>query len=58
MRRIMNIVPDKGSRLMLGLLPVGLVILLYVLMSNERLAGNPDDKLMPSLASMGDAVVR
>jgi NitT/TauT family transport system permease protein len=58
MRRIMNITPARGSRLALGLLPIGLVILLYVLMSNERLAGNPDDKLMPSLTSMADAVVR
>ena len=58
MRRIMNVAPDKASRLMLGLLPVGLVILLYILMSNERLLLNPDDKLMPSVASMANAVVR
>jgi NitT/TauT family transport system permease protein len=58
MRRIMNVAPDKASRLLLGLLPVGLVILIYVLMSNERLMLNPDDKLMPSLSSMGSAVAR
>jgi NitT/TauT family transport system permease protein len=58
MRRLMNIVPDRGSRFMLGILPVGLVILLYVLMSNERLLVNPADKLMPSLSAMGEAVAR
>ena len=58
MRRIMNVAPDKASRFLLGLLPVGLVILIYVLMSNERLLLNPDDKLMPSVASMANAVVR
>ena len=58
MRRLMNIVPDRSSRLMLGVLPVGLVILLYVLMSNERLLANPADKLMPSLSAMADAVTR
>lgn len=58
MRRLMNIVPDRGSRFMLGILPVGLVIFLYVLMSNERHVVNPDDKLMPSLSAMADAVTR
>ena len=58
MRRIMNVNPDRVTRLMLGLVPIGLVILLYVTMSHERLALNPADKLMPSLASMGDALVR
>lgn len=58
MRRIMNVVPDRGSRFLLGILPLGLVILLYVLMSNERLLANPGDKLMPSLSAMADAVAR
>ena len=58
MRRIMNVNPDRVTKLVLGLLPIGLVILLYVAMSHERLALNPADKLMPSLASMGDAIVR
>ena len=58
MRRIMNVNPDRVTKLVLGLLPIGLVILMYVAMSHERLALNPADKLMPSLASMGDAIVR
>ncbi len=58
MRRIMNVNPDRVTKLVLGLVPIGLVILLYVMMSHERLALNPADKLMPSLASMGDAIVR
>jgi NitT/TauT family transport system permease protein len=40
---------------MLGLLPFVLLLALYVFGSNARLAVNPDDKLLPSLGSIGRA---
>lgn len=58
MRRMMNIVPGRGGRLMLGLLPFVLVALLYVAGSAERRAVNPDDKLLPPVSEMAAAVNR
>ncbi|MGQ9368713.1 ABC transporter permease [Azospirillum sp. ST 5-10] len=58
MRRIMNRRPDRLGVLLLGALPFLIVAALYVTGSAVRLADNPNDKLLPSLASLGDAVAR
>ncbi|WP_315744253.1 MULTISPECIES: ABC transporter permease [unclassified Bradyrhizobium] len=52
MPRAMNIVPGRGSRLLLALLPFLLIALIYVIGSAERRAANPDDKLLPPVAEM------
>ena len=44
--------------LLLGALPFMLVAAVYLVASHERLADNPHDKLLPSLAQMADAVGR
>ena len=49
--------PDWLRRL-LGLLPFLLLLAIYLLASHFRLADNPDDKLLPSLGQMYDAIVR
>lgn len=41
---------------MLSVLPFFLVLALYLVASDIRLAENPSDKLMPSLSTMGDAI--
>jgi NitT/TauT family transport system permease protein len=54
----MNIAPGRGSRVLLGLLPFALIVLVYVVGSAERRSVNPDDKLLPPVIEMVDAVKR
>lgn len=56
MRRLINQVPGRGSRLLLGALPFLLLLGVYLFASDARLAANPGDKLLPSFASFGDAI--
>jgi NitT/TauT family transport system permease protein len=56
MRRLVNQHPGRLGLVLLGLLPFALLLALYVMGSNARLAVNPDDKLLPSLASIGSAL--
>ena len=56
--RLINVRPDRGTALFLAVLPFALVVLAYILGSAERLAENPDDKLLPSLPSLGNAIVK
>lgn len=44
--------------LLLGLLPFALVVAAYLFASHQRLAENPQDKLLPSFGQMTDAVAR
>jgi NitT/TauT family transport system permease protein len=55
-RRLINQQPGRGERLGLGLLPFLLLLLVYVIASQLRLAENPEDKLLPSFASMGETI--
>ncbi|WP_315722514.1 MULTISPECIES: ABC transporter permease [unclassified Bradyrhizobium] len=52
MPRAMNVVPNRGSRLLLALLPFLLIALIYVIGSAQRRADNPDDKLLPPVSEM------
>ncbi len=54
----MNIVPGRGSRIMLALLPFILIAIVYVIGSAERRAANPDDKLLPPISEMAATVER
>lgn len=56
--RLINRHPDRGSRLLLILLPLALVLLVYFSSSATRLAENPNDKLLPSAGQMADAIDR
>src|SRR3954453_12394123 len=58
MRRLINRRPDRVSALLLGLLPFIIAAALYLTFSALRLAENPNDKLLPSLASFADAINR
>lgn len=55
MARFINRKPGKGGGLLLGLLPFVLLIAVYLAASSVRLAENPNDKLLPSLESLGAA---
>lgn len=56
MKRLINLAPTKPTRWLLGMLPFAVVLLLYLLGSDARLAENPTDKLLPSFMQMGETL--
>jgi NitT/TauT family transport system permease protein len=48
----MNVVPGRGARIILAMLPFILIAIVYVIGSAERRAANPDDKLLPPVSEM------
>lgn len=58
MKKLINLTPERPWNIMLGILPFLLIFVLYVVGSDIRLSENPNDKLLPSLQQMGDAVSR
>jgi NitT/TauT family transport system permease protein len=56
MRRLLNVRPRGGLRILLGLAPLLLVGLLYLTASQARHAENAHDKLLPTATAMVEAV--
>ena len=56
--RLINVHPARGGRLLLALLPLILIVAIYLTGSAQRLAVNPDDRLLPSVTQMADAVMQ
>jgi NitT/TauT family transport system permease protein len=56
--RLINRYPGRSSAIVLALLPFVALAVLYLLSSEARLAVNPNDKLLPGLGSMADAIQR
>jgi len=56
--RWINTRPNKATQLALTLLPFVLLLIAYAAGSSLRLAENPNDKLLPGLAALGDALNR
>ena len=54
--RAINYRPDRTWSLALAFLPFALLCLAYTAGSGIRLAENPNDKLLPSFATMGEAI--
>lgn len=54
----MNIVPGRGSRILLAFVPFLLIALVYVVGSAQRRAENPDDKLLPPISEMVETTGR
>jgi NitT/TauT family transport system permease protein len=50
----MNIVPQRGGRILLAFIPFVLIAMLYVVGSAERRAANPNDKLLPPVSELVD----
>ncbi|MDB5458458.1 MAG: transporter permease [Caulobacteraceae bacterium] len=57
MRRLLNVRPRGGGRLLLGLLPLLAVALLYLGASTARHIENPRDKILPTPAAMVVAMI-
>lgn len=56
MPRLLNVRPRGGGRILLGLIPILLVVLLYLGASTARHAANPADKILPTLEAMAAQV--
>ena len=54
MRRLINQHPGRGARVALGMLPFLVLLVVYVVASQIRLAENANDKLLPSLGTIAD----
>jgi len=58
MKKLINLQAQSPWRLLLGLLPFVVILIIYVMASDARLLENPNDKLFPSFSQMGDAIKR
>ncbi len=54
MKRLINLKPKRPARVALALLPFMLIAFVYLSASSARLAENPNDRLLPSPAAMGE----
>lgn len=54
--RAINVKPGRSWAIMLAMLPFLLVLLAYLFGSAARLAENPNDKLLPSITKIGEAI--
>lgn len=52
MKRMINLTPSYGGRWLLGLVPFVLLAVVYLSQSNARIEENPNDRLLPSPATM------
>ena len=58
MKRLINRRPSRGTAVLLGLLPFLLLVMVYLVASDARLAENPNDKLLPSFGTLGESIQR
>lgn len=58
MKKLINYTPSPVSKVLIGLIPFFLLLVIYVAGSEARLSVNPSDKLLPSLMQMSDAISR
>lgn len=54
--RLLNFKPDRTWSILLAALPFAALLAAYMMGSAMRLAENPNDKLLPSITAMGEAV--
>ncbi|MCG8489334.1 MAG: ABC transporter permease [Candidatus Thiodiazotropha sp.] len=58
MKKFINQQPSRAFKLLLGIAPFVVLILLYVMGSDARLEVNPNDKLLPSMSQIADGLER
>jgi len=57
-RRVINRRPSRGGKIFWGAAPFLIAVIVYLVFSALRLAENPNDKLLPGLATFGAAIHR
>jgi len=57
-RRFVNRKPGRAAATLLAILPFIIIVIAYVIASSARLAENPSDRFLPSLATMADSFWR
>lgn len=58
MKRIVNIRPSRAGKIFAGIVPIALILLAYLMVSEMRHVANPADKVLPTIGAMADAVKR
>lgn len=58
MKKLINRVPNRSLAVFLGLLPFAVLVILYMISSDARLALNPNDKLLPSFSQIAETWMR
>jgi NitT/TauT family transport system permease protein len=56
MPRLVNLHPQRGAVVFLAALPFVILLAAYFFSSTARLEANPDDKLLPSFATLADTI--
>ncbi len=54
-KRFLNRKPSRVTALLLGMLPFVIIVFVYATASAERLAENPNDRILPSMAAMAES---
>jgi NitT/TauT family transport system permease protein len=57
MKRLINQRPGRVLAAAVGLLPFVILVLVYLMASDARLAENPNDKLLPAFGTLAEAMV-
>jgi NitT/TauT family transport system permease protein len=58
MTRIVNIRPGRAGSILCAAVPIAILIVAYIFLSEIRHAGNPSDKVLPTMGAMADALAR
>ena len=56
--RLVNIKPRRGARILIGAIPIILILIVYALVATARAELNPNEKVLPTFAAMGQAMVQ
>lgn len=56
--RLVNIKPGRGSKVLIGALPIIAILILYAVLAGARADANPNDKILPTFAAMAQATLR
>ena len=56
MTRLLNVRPASGPRLLLGIAPILLLIVIYLIASNHQHTINPNEKILPTPAAMAGQI--
>ena len=56
--RLVNIKPARGPRVLIGMVPIAIALVIYAVFSAARAEANPNDKVLPTFLAMAQAAWR